>query len=346
MANNTMSSLVEKEARLTELTVRNPCPVEPPTTTFQDLIPDVVSLIFRHLDCETALSCRLVSKAWKSYFECDLHMAAHEGDLEAAKTLIGEGRSVNKKLYIKEDEVTGICCIGSTPLHFAAFSSSAEHIEIGKLLIDSGANVDAKDDTNWTPVHHAATAFYDAKYSGEFIKVLLKAGADTEVKSSETSHETPLMTASSSCSVQSIENLKILIEGGANIHVTDQYGNSPFHSVNEICDEEKIAERKVRILIDAGANVNSRNHKGNTPMHHVVQELLYNTNNCGLEYLQNHLEILCMLLAAGGDKEIRNGADETPLEYANSEYIRSNAFGKEAIDKLGVLFDMLLILLM
>jgi len=45
------------------------CPLQPPSTaTYQDLIPDVLDVIFSNLDSKSILACRQVCKAWKSHF--------------------------------------------------------------------------------------------------------------------------------------------------------------------------------------------------------------------------------------------------------------------------------------
>jgi ankyrin repeat protein len=58
---------------------------------------------------------------------------------------------------------------GWTPLHWA---SCENHIEIAELLIEKGADVDAKDNENWTPLHWASCENHI-----EIAELLLKAGA-------------------------------------------------------------------------------------------------------------------------------------------------------------------------
>ena len=63
---------------------------------------------------------------------------------------------------------------GWTPLHWA---SDSNHIEIAKLLIDRGADVDAKDNWGWTPLHRAC-----GNNALELAKLLIERGADVEAK--------------------------------------------------------------------------------------------------------------------------------------------------------------------
>jgi ankyrin repeat protein len=63
---------------------------------------------------------------------------------------------------------------GWTPLHFASYWN---HIEIAKLLIEVGVDVRATDYDRWTPLHWASIC-----NSIEIAKLLLDAGADMGAK--------------------------------------------------------------------------------------------------------------------------------------------------------------------
>ena len=64
--------------------------------------------------------------------------------------------------------------------------------------------------------------------------MIIEDGAETEVRSHQKSDgahgETQMLCAAFSYARQSSENLKILIQCGASVHVTDGYGNGSFHS--------------------------------------------------------------------------------------------------------------------
>jgi ankyrin repeat protein len=69
---------------------------------------------------------------------------------------------------VKDDEY------GGTPLHWAAWYG---HVEIARLLLQNGAEVNAKERNGWTPLHWAA-------YRGHFdiLHLLVENGADLEAK--------------------------------------------------------------------------------------------------------------------------------------------------------------------
>jgi len=287
------------------------CPLQPPTPSFQDLTPEFVGTIFKYLDRKSALACRLVCKTWKSHLKLDLHMAVDTGDLEAVEALVEEGVNVNQKLYLNGK---GCLSQGFTPLHWASASSTPEHIDIGELLIESGANVNMKNGLHCTPLHSAAES--SSHYSGDFIHMLLKARADTEAKSR--SGRTPIFSAASNNSDQSIENLEMLIDGGADIHATDNGGNTPMHAMLDvdIWFRAKIAKGKFKILLQAGADPNAKDNQGNTVLHLLVDEIKREGNRGRLQHITPHLELVTMLVEAGADKLIKNRNRQTPLEHA------------------------------
>jgi len=90
-----------------------------------------------------------------------LHRAAADGDMERARELVREGA----RLDVFDD-------IGYTPLHHAVKN---HHIAMVRFLIDSGANVNAREEeTNSDTAISVAAA--DA--TPEIVKFLLERGAD------------------------------------------------------------------------------------------------------------------------------------------------------------------------
>ncbi|MEM7176041.1 MAG: ankyrin repeat domain-containing protein, partial [Chlamydiota bacterium] len=71
---------------------------------------------------------------------------------------------------------------GWPPLHYAAFYNSKE---VAKILLQHGADVNAKNEDGETPLHYAA--FYNNK---EVADLLINAGADKNIKDND--NQTPL----------------------------------------------------------------------------------------------------------------------------------------------------------
>ncbi len=94
-------------------------------------------------------------------------------------------------------------------------------IDMSKVqdLIERGADVNAKSDNEWTPLHWASSWVHI-----EIVELLLKAGADVNAKRND--GWTPLHWASAN---DSIELAKLLIEKGADLEAKDVEGRTPLH---------------------------------------------------------------------------------------------------------------------
>ena len=91
--------------------------------------------------------------------------AATGGQLEAVRTLLGQGANVEV-----EDDIHQF-----TRLYWAAFNG---HLEVAELLLDSGASVDALNYANWTPLFSASARGHLA-----VVKLLVARGANVNHKS-------------------------------------------------------------------------------------------------------------------------------------------------------------------
>ena len=99
--------------------------------------------------------------AWSADGFTALHFAAFFGKAEAARTLIDAGAMVD---VVSGNEMR------VQPLHSAA---AGRHHEVCRLLIASGADVNATQQHDFTPLHAAAQHGDD-----ELVELFLSAGAD------------------------------------------------------------------------------------------------------------------------------------------------------------------------
>jgi ankyrin repeat protein len=93
-----------------------------------------------------------------------MHWLAQSGDLAGMRTLVSQGA----ELDVFDD-------LGKTPLHYAA---EAERLDIVAFLLDSGADVDAHDESviGNTPLAEVA-----ATCTLQMARLLIEAGADPTV---------------------------------------------------------------------------------------------------------------------------------------------------------------------
>ena len=136
-----------------------------------------------------------------------LHASAAHGHVDTFSLLID--RFQNLDIRGSSDQ---------TPLHSVSWrGDSREYLEIGKRLLDRGANVNACDDEDWTPLHFAA-------HNGrlEFARMLLEHGA--AINAPDDKGRTPLHRASKNCHV---EVVLLLLKYGADLNACDDYGRTP-----------------------------------------------------------------------------------------------------------------------
>ena len=175
-----------------------------------------------------------------------LRTAIRAGNKEVTQILIEAGAPVNPS-------ETGLW----SPLTDAAFG---KHFDIMKLLIQSGAKVDAPDHRGVTLL--ANSGFFDPTTT----TILLEAGADPNA--SDRDGATALMKASGYGLKQSV---KILIEHHADVNRKDAKGRTALMHAS--------AGRKsdaIPVLLENGADPNARDAEGNSALDYADK-----SNNLG-----------------------------------------------------------------
>ncbi|KAL8296260.1 hypothetical protein RB600_001644 [Gaeumannomyces tritici] len=175
---------------------------------------------------------------------------------------------------------------GRTPLHCAAENG---HEGVAKVLAEAGADKEAKDSNGCTPLHLAAQNGHEG-----VAEVLAKAGAGKEAEGSNKS--TPLHWAAQN----GHEGVaKVLAKAGADKEAKDSSNKStPLH-LAALNGHEGVA----KVLAEAGADKEAKNGYFCTPLH--------------LAALKGHEGVAKVLAEAGADKEAKDGYfQRTPLHWA------------------------------
>jgi len=255
---------------------------------------------------ESERSCTLDLNSRNEEGHTFLGIACEDGNLEIVNLLIQKGVNLNGSDFYSE-----------TPLQYAA---EFGHIAIVKRLIEAGADVDFIED-RLSALHIAACRgqaevvkmlirakcdvnilnkrgicpLHCAVSNGkrEIVRLLLAANALVNVKGQK-SDRTPLFMAGE---VNDIETSRLLLQHGAKLNITDQYGMTP---LNVVCNRNNSAV--ARLFIEAGAKVNVPDRSDSYPLHYAAR----NGDN----------DIVKLLLDNEAKVDVLNKNGESPLHLA------------------------------
>ena len=179
--------------------------------------------------------------------------------------------------------------------------------EVIQALLDVGANIDAKDNRGWTPLHRAA-ANTD---STAIIQVLFDYGADSEI--SDNGGGTVLHTAVAYNNNPAV--IHRLLYNGASIDAVDDEGDTPLGIAVRLSNEE-VAE----VLRGSGAqgytNVQTASQYGSArdcPTGTTRQDWISAHYWYGVDAQKVRIEVLC-----GADVKARDVNGTTALHFAAS----------------------------
>ena len=262
--------------------------------------------------------------------ESPLSLAVIKGQHKLTEALLQCDADVNQKCGRDEH----------TALHAAVHGHFLNGI--AQLLVQHGADLEAKDRLGETPLFKAAT-------KNKLAEFFLKCGSAANTKNKF--GETPLMKALEQSAASIV---RTLLEHGASINATDQHRVYPLlHCVRfidvEICE----------LLLEYGCDVNITDDNGETPLHQlawgpdIVKMLLDKGAHVGAldrenrtplhaASYQGHPSSIELLIHHGADINSTDNHGWTPLHFAAAgenydalEVLIQNGSDIAAVDKTG-----------
>jgi len=230
----------------------------------------------------------------------------------------GNRPDIERRIAANPEAVQGMDGAGSTPLHHAAGYGPLANVE---LLINKGADVNAKNSRRSTPLHWAIhdeakvrlllskgaevntkqaqgrTPLFLAAMLGDGVptmRLLFARGADPNLASAN--GQTPLMMAAAR---GNIEGMRLLIERGAQVNARDGAGETALMAA---CTSGNASA--VRLLIENGADVKVKSKRNETALGFAATS-----------GVQTSVELL---LNKGADVNVRNSRGYSPLMFAAS----------------------------
>ncbi|ARE67224.1 SWPV2-ORF006 [Shearwaterpox virus] len=227
-----------------------------------------------------------------------------------------------------------------------------DELRIAEMLLEGGADVNAKDIYSITPIHYAA------KYgNARMVNLLLSYGADVNIialdgltvlecavnsnnidtikaiidnRSNINKNDLSLLNAISN---KDLETSLLLYDAGFSVNSIDDCKNTPLHHASQTPSLSRLVPK----LLERGADVNAKNIKGETPLYLMAKngydtenirtlislgadvnatDRMYNTPLHQASTLDRNKDIVITLLELGANVNARDYYEKTPIHYA------------------------------
>lgn len=256
--NRAAAELIVESIRDFELAPRHDTPIDAKAGTQQHCTPPTRAELCAQADSLNRAAQRGCVEKVREFVAANGIDSKNGGESEALRTAIrSDNKEIAQLLINAGAPVNPSITTLWSPLADAAF---AKHFEMMKLLLQSGAKVDAPDHRGMPLL--VSTGFFDPTVT----TILLEAGADTNAADRE--GETALMKASG-YGVK--ETVKILIERHADVNRKDLKGRTAL--MHAAAGHRSDA---IPLLLENGADPNVRDNEGKSAL-----DLADQSNNLG-----------------------------------------------------------------
>ena len=206
-----------------------------------------------------------------------LHLAAYHGFLGVTRTLVER----NADIHVR-------CRLGNTPLHqtmYAWFEKSEStqdgRLDVAKILLERGADPDAKNGVLETPLQEAS---YYGSVKGA--QLMLEHGANIHARNQNGRtllHQVFVRLYDSSSALDLfLDTIRFLLKHGADIDALDNDHATPLHLASR-----HGCAKGAQLLLELGANVHLEDKKGRTPLQVAWEERIPKVTQLLSEHLQS-----------------------------------------------------------
>jgi ankyrin repeat protein len=213
---------------------------------------------------------------------------------------------------IDADNINRVNKMGETPLMIAVKNADTDRaLEIVRMLIDVGADVNRTNGRNWTALIIGANY---CSINGPIVtKLLLDAGSD--INNSTKSGWTALMRATWPTDIvgtSSIETVNALIQSGSDINLVTNTGCTALMFAS--CNANKGSSVEiVKLLIESDADLNLKSNQDN---YKGWTALMYASKYAGQ---RSSIETVCALIQGGSDLNVQDDDGWTALMISSSK---------------------------
>jgi len=174
-----------------------------------------------------------------------LHIAVSQGNVDIARILIDQGADLEAVSELR----------GARALHLAANFGAVPMLA---LVLDSGADTESRDDDGRTPLFRAA-----AQGHTEAVRLLLDRGAEVDAREG-TKDRTPLMEAAF---YGKFDVVRVLVTHGADINAADASGRTPLILAATAESFLNVGDGSlIEYLVGLGADIHAKDSAGHTPL--------------------------------------------------------------------------------
>lgn len=219
-------------------------------------------------------------------------------DLGITQALIDGGADVNAVDQEPYSDGAGRTQLARAIQGEVGEANHTPHLPLARLLLDRGANVDARDGSGRTPLMDACEIG-----SVDAAKLLLRYGADPNARAYD---GLPVLF----CSLQNLEVTDFLLAHGADVNARDQDGRTALMEAAGRGDTDYLA-----FLLAHGAAVNAQDNKGKTALM-LTAHLDY--SDAGTDWQQQRRASLRLLRKHGANPSIRDKHGRTAAGYFNA----------------------------